>query len=420
MTNSEQWKSTFFRFWLTQALSLFGSGLASFSVVWWITEKTGSSVILATVSLATLVPGVLIAPIAGALVDQLNRKWIIIIADAVSAMMALLLVVLFWAGNIQLWHIIVINIVRALAGTFQFPAVQSSTSLLVPKQQLTRVAGLNQALQGATMIATPPLGAFLLSVLPIHLILGIDVLTAVVAIAILFFVFIPQPSTLQSITRIPTNVWQDMRAGFTFIKQWPALVNIMIIAALINLVLTPAFILIPILVTQHFYGSAFQLGWINAAYGFGTVAGGALLGIWGGFKRRIHTSLLGLAGLAIGCFVVGSAGHEAYWLAVSGMALIGIMNAFANGPFFAILQSTIPPEMQGRFFTLLMGVSTAAAPLGLVLAGPLADQFGVQIWYLLSAVICGSIVAWIMFNPAILRFEENKIHLDAITEAAAD
>lgn len=420
MTNAENWKSTFLRFWLTQALSLFGSGLASFSVVWWITEKTGSSVILATVSLATLLPGIIIAPIAGALVDQLNRKWIIIIADAVSAVMAMLLVVLFWEGSIQLWHIIVINIIRALAGTFQFPAVQSSTSLLVPKQQLTRVAGLNQALQGATMIATPPLGALLLSVLPIHLILGIDVLTAILAICLLFFILIPQPSDRQSITRVPATIWQDIRAGFTFIKQWPALVNIMVIAALINLVLTPAFILIPILVTQHFYGSAFQLGWINAAYGFGTVVGGALLGIWGGFKRRILTSLFGLAGLGIGCLLVGRAGSEAYWLAVSGMALVGIMNAFANGPFFAILQSTIPHEMQGRFFTVLMSVSTAAAPLGLALAGPLADRLGVQIWYLLSAAICGLIVVWILFNPAILRFEEKRIHMDAATEAAAD
>lgn len=418
MRNQENWKPTFFRFWLTQALSLFGSGLASFSVVWWITDKTGSSVILATVSLATLVPGIVIAPLAGALVDQLNRKWIIIIADAISAIMAILLVILFWAGSIQLWHIVVINIVRALAGTFQFPAVQSSTSLIVPKQHLMRVSGLNQALQGATMIATPPLGAFLLSFLPIHFILEIDVLTAFLAICMLFFIIIPQPSTRQFISHITTTVWQDMHAGFTFIKQWPALINIMFIAALINFVLTPAFTLVPILVTRHFFGSAFHLGWVNAAYGFGTVAGGALLGIWGGFKRRIHTSLLGLIGLGIGCFVVGSAGKEAYWLAVSGMALVGIMNAFTNGPFFAILQSTIPPEIQGRFFTVLMSVSTAAAPVGLALAGPLADRLGVQIWYLLSAVICGIMVVWIMFSPALLRFEESQMHLDAITESA--
>jgi len=414
MKDTNQWKLTFFQFWFTQALSLIGSGLASFSVIWWITKTTGSSTILATVSLAILLPGILIGPMAGALVDQLNRKWIMIIADAVSALLALLLVALFWTNSIQLWHIFVINILRALAGAFQFPAVQSSTSLMVPKEQLTRVAGLNQALQGATMIATPPLGALLLSLLPIHLILGIDVLTAVFAICLLFFILIPQPPAHQAITRIPTKVWQDVLAGFTFLRQWPALIHIMFIAALLNLVLMPAFTLVPILVTQHFFGSAFQLGWINAAYGFGIVGGGALLGVWGGFKRRIHTSLFGLAGLGIGCLMIGSSSREAYWIAVVGMTLVGIMNAFANGPFFAILQSTVPPEMQGRVFTVLMSVSMAAAPIGLALAGPLADWLGVQLWYMLSALICGVIVVWIMLNPAILQLEEKQPDLKAI------
>lgn len=417
MKDTNQWKLTFFQFWFTQALSLIGSGLASFSVIWWITKTTGSSTILATISLASLLPGILIGPMAGALVDQLNRKWIMIIADAVSALLALLLVALFWTSSIQLWHIFVINILRALAGAFQFPAVQSSTSLMVPKEHLTRVAGLNQAVQGATMIATPPLGALLLSLLPIHLILGIDMLTAAVAICLLFFILIPQPPARQAITRIPTTVWQDMLAGFAFLRRWSALINIMFIAALLNLVLIPAFTLVPILVTQHFYGSAFQLGWINAAYGFGIVGGGALLGVWGGFKRRIHTSLFGLTGLGIGCLMIGSSPREAYWIAVVGMTLVGIMNAFANGPFFAILQSTVPPEMQGRVFTVLMSVSMASAPIGLALAGPLADWLGVQLWYMLSSLICGGIVVWIMLNPAILQLEEKQIDLKAIAEA---
>jgi len=123
MENANQWKFIFFKFWSTQALSLLGSGLASFAVIWWITQTTGSSTVLATVSLVTLLPGIFLGPIAGTLVDQFNRKWIMIVSDAVSALLALLLVALFWTNSIQLWHICVINILRALAGAFQFPAV---------------------------------------------------------------------------------------------------------------------------------------------------------------------------------------------------------------------------------------------------------------------------------------------------------
>jgi len=417
MAAKSQWKFTFFKFWFTQALSLIGSGLASFSVIWWITEKTGSSTILATLAVASLLPGILLGPIAGALVDQFDRKWIMIISDAVSALLALLLVALFWTSSIQLWHICVINILRALAGAFQFPAVQSSTSLMVPKEQLARVAGLNQALQGMSMVAIPPLGALLLSVLPVHMILGIDVLTAVVAISLLFSIHIPQSISHQSITGVPMKVWQDMRAGFAFLREWPALINIMCIAALLNMVLIPAFTLVPILVTQHFHGSAFQLGWINAGYGFGIIGGGVLLGVWGGFKRRIFTSLLGLAGLGIGSFIIGTSPRDAYWMAVTGMALVGIMNALANGPFFAVLQSVVPPTMQGRVFTVLMSISMSAAPIGLAVAGPLADRLGVQIWYVLSALICAIIFLWIVFSPALLHLEEKQIDLPVVADA---
>jgi DHA3 family macrolide efflux protein-like MFS transporter len=300
--------------------------------------------------------------------------------------------------------------VRGVAGAFQFPAVQSSTSLMVPKEQLARVAGLNQALQGITMIATPPLGALLLSLLPIHLILGIDVLSAAVAICLLLTIAIPQPMIHRATAHVAATVWQDMRAGFSFLRRWPALLSVMCIAALLNLVLTPAFTLVPILITQHFHGSAVQLGLINAMYGFGIISGGALLGIWGGFRRRIMTSLLGLTGLGVGSFLIGISPSDAFGMAVAGMALVGMMNTFANGPFFAILQSIVPPEMQGRVFTVLMTVSMAMAPFGLALAGPLSDRFGVQLWYVLGALICCLMVIWIVFSPGLLHLEEEQMH----------
>jgi DHA3 family macrolide efflux protein-like MFS transporter len=420
MENLRYWKPTFFTFWFTQALSLFGSGLASFALVWWITESTGSATVLATASLAALLPGILFGPLAGALVDRLNRKRIIIVSDAISALLALLLVMLFWTNNIQLWHIYAINIVRGVAGAFQFPAVQSSTSLMVPKEQLARVAGLNQALQGVTMIATPPLGALLLSLLPIHLILGIDVLSALAAICLLLTIAIPQPMIHRATAHIAATVWQDMRAGFSFLRRWPALLSVMCIAALLNLVLAPAFTLVPILITQHFHGSAVQLGLINATYGFGIISGGALLGIWGGFRRRIMTSLLGLTGLGVGSFLIGISPSDAFGMAVAGMALVGMMNTFANGPFFAILQSIVPPEMQGRVFTVLMTVSMAMAPIGLALAGPLSDRFGVQLWYILGALICCLMVIWIVLSPGLLHLEEEQMQPVWAVESASE
>src|SRR6185503_17232712 len=400
-----RWKLPFFTFWVTQALSLFGSGLASFGLIWWITDSTGSATVLATISLAALLPGVLFGPVAGVLVDRFNRKAILIFSDSVSALLALALVALFWSSHIQLWHIYIINILRGLAGTLQFPAVQSSTSLMVPKEHLARVSGLNQALQGLMMIAAPPLAAMLLSVLPLHTILGIDVLTAAIAILLLAGIRLPQPTLGHAITNTVSTVWQDMRAGFSFLIRWPALLSVMCIAALLNLMLAPAFTLVPILVTQHFAGSAMQLGWMNAAYGIGIIGGGTLLAVWGGFKRRILTALLGVTGLGVGSFLIGISPSNAFGLALTGMVMVGVMNAFANGPFFAILQAIVPTELQGRVFTTLMSISMAMAPIGLAIAGPLADRFGIQLWFILGALICGLMAIWILLSPALLNLE---------------
>jgi len=405
MQKETRWKLPFFTFWATQALSLFGSGLASFGLIWWITDSTGSATILATVSMAALLPGILFGPVAGVLVDRFNRKAILIFSDSLSALLALALVALFWSGHIQLWHIYIINILRALAGTLQFPAVQSSTSLMVPKEQLARVSGLNQALQGLMMIAAPPLAAMLLSVLPLHTILGIDVLTAAIAILLLVGIRLPQPTLDHAITNTVSTVWQDMRAGFSFLIRWPALLSVMCIAALLNLMLAPAFSLVPILVTQHFAGSAMQLGWMNAAYGIGIIGGGTLLAVWGGFKRRILTALLGVTGLGVGSFLIGISPSNAFGLALTGMVIVGVMNAFANGPFFAILQTIVPTELQGRVFTTLMSISMAMAPIGLAIAGPLADRFGIQLWFILGALICGLMTIWILLSPALLNLE---------------
>lgn len=188
------------------------------------------------------------------------------------------------------------------------------------------------------------MGALLLALLPLHSILAIDMISAVIAIGLLFVSRIPQPVGKQAEAGVK-GVWQDMRAGFAYIVRWPALLNVLVVSALLNLVLTPAFSLVPILVTKHFAGGAPQLAWMNAAYGFGFVAGGILLGVWGGFKRCVFTSLLGLAGLGLGSFLIGIAPTFAIGLGLVAMAVLGVMNPLANGPFFAILQAVVEPKM---------------------------------------------------------------------------
>ena len=316
--STRNWKFSFFTIWSGQAISLLGSQLVQFALIWWLTKTTGSATVLATATLVGLIPQVFIGPVAGALVDRWSRRGIMVVADSLIALATLGLVVLFWTGIVQVWHVYLLMFIRSAAGGFHWPAMQASTSLMVPKEHLTRVQGLNQMLQGAVSIGAAPLGALLLVFLPMQGILGIDIGTAMLAVIPLLFIAVPQPlrgeTTEASTGR--TTLWQDLKAGLRYVWAWPGLVMILGMATLINLLVTPAFALLPILVTGHFGGQAMQLAWMESAWGIGVVVGGLTLSAWGGFRRKVATSLVGLILMGVALSVIGVLSPSAFWLAV--------------------------------------------------------------------------------------------------------
>ncbi len=412
------WKTQFFLIWIVQALSWVGSSLVHFALIWWLTETTGSATVLATAATIGMLPGIFLGPIAGACVDRWNRRTVLMAADGLVALATLILALIHNAGWMQPWHIYAVLFVRSCAGSFHWPAMQASTSLMVPKEQLARVAGMNQTLQGVTNIITPPLGAVLLGILPLYGILGIDVVTAILAITpiLINLVHIPQPEAQPvAATEAKPTLWRDMADGLRYVCGWTGLMIVMVIAALINLVLNPAFALMPLLVTKHFGGDALQLGWLNSAFGIGVLLGGLTLSAWGGFKRRVNTSTLGLVGMGLGTLVVGLTPSSEFSVALGGMFLVGCMNPLPNGPLFAILQSTVEPNMQGRVFTLIGSASSAASPLGMIAAGPLADALGVPIWYVVGGIVTLMLGASMLTIPALRTMEDHHSQASAAT-----
>jgi MFS transporter, DHA3 family, macrolide efflux protein len=421
MTDSEKtstnWKARFFTIWIPQQVSILGSALGRFAMIWWLTETTGSATVLATATMVATIPDVLLGPIAGAYVDRHNRQRIMIAADALVALASAVLAVLFWTNSLQIWHVYAIMLIRSLGSQFHWPAMHASTSLMVPEGQLSRIAGINSATQGALRIIAPPLGAMLLSLLRLHGVMIIDVLTAAIAIAPLFLVTIPQPSQFTDSSRERTSLSSDLREGLKYVAGWPGLMGVLGMALTINLVLNPAASLLPILVRNVFGGGATELGWVNSAFGLGVLAGGLVLGAWGGFRRRMATSLLGLVGLGAGCLIIGLAQPPLFWLLITGLLIMGMMNSITNGPLMAILQAKVEPEMQGRVFTLVGAGAAAISPLGLAMAGPLADTFGVQVWYVLGGAICVLLGIGAAFVPSIINMED---HVLQPSDSAAD
>jgi len=407
MANQKSMKS-FLIIWGGQIFSLLGSQLVQFALVWYLTKTTGSARVLTLATLVALLPQIFLSPLAGALVDRWDRRRVMIVADGLTALATVVLAALFMAGSVEVWHIYLLMFVRSAGGAFHWPAMKASTTLLVPEQHLARISGLNEALWGLASIISPPLGAILLAFLPIQSILAIDIITALIAIAPLVFIPIPNPS------RSPEPAGQtgfsavltDLSQGLRLVRDWPGLLMILVIAMLLNLLVTPAFALIPIMVTQTFAGGAVQLAWTEAAWGVGLLAGGVLMGTWGGFKRRILTGMLGLIVMGVGLVGVGLTPPSAFKWVLVGLFLAGMMNTLANSSFFAALQATVPADMQGRIFTLVMSGASAMAPLGLLIAGPFAEAFGVQPWFLFGGLIVLALGLASYFVPPIMQFEE--------------
>jgi DHA3 family macrolide efflux protein-like MFS transporter len=403
-----QWKLRFFPIWTAQLFSLLGSSLVGFALVWWLTKTTGSATVLATASLAGLIPQVVLGPIAGTFVDRWNRRLTMILADGTIALATLAIALLFWLGDVTIWHIYLLMFIRSVAGGFHYPAMTASTSLMVPQKHLARIQGLNSMVGGGMNIISAPLGALLIEALPMQGVLGIDVITALIAISPLFFIHIPQPVRNGSAANSQPTFWQDFKAGFRVIVEWNGLLWIALMAVIINFLLTPAFSLLPILVTRHFSGGALQLAWTNSMFGIGVIAGGLVLSVWGGFKTRMHTSLTGILGMAVGVTIVGLAPANGYYLALVGLFFCAFFNPIANGPLLATVQAVVPPEMQGRVFTLIGSAASLMSPVGLMIAGPLADVMGVQTWFIVGAVAMFILGGGAFFIPAITQFEHSR------------
>jgi DHA3 family macrolide efflux protein-like MFS transporter len=404
--DNKPWKTRFFTIWSGQALSILGSQLVQFALIWYLTVQTGSATVLATASLVGMLPNVALGPFIGTLVDRWDRRRIMLLADSLVAMATIALAVLFALDVVEVWQIFAVLFIRSLAGAFHANAMNASTSLMVPVEHLTRIQGINQMLEGGLNVVAAPLGALLLGMLPMQGILSIDVITALFAILPLAFTHVPQPER-NVVDAEKTSVWTDFKAGLRYMIGWPGLLIIGLMTVGINFTIIPAFSLLPLMIKDYFGGSAIHLSWMESAMGAGMIFGGAMLGLWGGFSRKILTSLVGLMGMGVGTLILALAPSSAIFLAVGGALLVGLMTPMTMGPFFAVIQSTVEPDMQARVFSLLSSVGTGIAPLGLMIAGPVADRAGIQAWFLLGGILCISMAVTGLFIPAVMNMEKN-------------
>jgi DHA3 family macrolide efflux protein-like MFS transporter len=395
----------FFVLWTGQSLSLIGSQAVQFALIWWLTERSGSAAILATATLLGLLPPVVLGPVIGTLIDRWDRKRVMLAADGITAAAALLLAGLFATGTAEVGHVLGLLFLRALGAAFHAPAMTASTTLMVPEKYYTRIQGLNQSVQGVLAIVAAPLGALLLTVFSMTGVMMVDVGTALLAILPLAAIRVPQPPRSAAASE-GSSVWAETVAGFRYLMSRRGHRTLVAMSALINAFVVPAFALLPLLVLERLNGGAVQFGWLSSSLGVGLIVGGVGLSAWGGFRKRIVTAMTGMIALGLAVTAVGITPASSFAWALISMSCVGIIVPLVNGPVHAIFQATIAPDYQGRAFTLIASLATGAAPLGLIVAAPVAELLDVGAWYLAGGVACVAMGIAGLLAPSLRAIED--------------
>ncbi|MBN1681981.1 MFS transporter [Candidatus Bathyarchaeota archaeon] len=402
--------------YIGQAFSLFGSTLVQFSLVWYLTRSTGSASVLAIGTIMAMLPNIVLAPIAGAYVDRWSRKWVLIISDALTAFSVLILAILFTLNSVTVWHIYFLMLFRSLMGVFHSTAFQASTSLMVPDKHLARVGGLNQALVGFMNILAFPIGAILMDMLPLYGILSIDVATAIIAILPIFILGVPQPK--ENLIQKKSLVI-ELKEGFHFLMDLPHGKFLFLGIMIVNFLVTPAVTLIPLYITQYFKGGAIEYAWAESVFGIGLIIGGITLTLWGGFKRRMLTTMLSFLVGGITLTLIGLLPPNGYRTLLIYCFILGFIIPIGGSSFFAMIQSLSPPELHGRIISMVNAASAAMSPLGLALAGPITDMMGPQIWFITGGITMSSLSAIAITIREIINIEEtmnNKNNNSRVSE----
>lgn len=366
--------------WAGQFVSIFGTTMTQFALTIWSWEFVTKihpvddpATAMALVGFFNFLPQVLFSPIAGALVDRWNRKLVMMLSDLAAGISTISIFLLYTSGNLQIWHLYLAGAFTGIFQAFQWPAYSASISLMIPKEQYSRADALLGLAESAPQIFAPILAGILLTVIGIAGIMVIDIVSFLAAIGTLLFVFIPQPERSETGDKAQGNLLQESLFGFKYILARRSLLGLQLIFFFGNLLASMTFPLLAPMILARTNNDGLTLSVVQAALGAGGVIGGLTLAARGGLKRRVNGVLGGwfLSSIS-GGVILGIGRILPVWI-VAGF-LTSFIVVYINASNQAIWQAKVPPDIQGRVFAARRMIAQIVGPLGILLAGPLADK----------------------------------------------
>jgi MFS family permease len=357
--------------WIGQVISLLGTAMSSFGLTIWVYKLTGSATALSLMGFFFVTPMLIISPLAGALVDRSNRKFMMMISDLASGITTIVIFILYVTNTLQIWQLYITSAIMGLFQAFQWPAFSATITTMLPKEQYGRANGLMSLAESGSGILAPVLAGALLALVGLGGILAIDIATFIIAILALLVVVVPQPKATQVGEKSKGSLWKESIYGFHYIWKRPSLLGLQLIFLVGNFLASIAFILTAPMVLSRTGNNVLALGTVNSIAAIGGVVGGVVMSAWGGTRRKVHGVLTGwsLSGLFLSLFGLGRS--VPVWSATEFAS--GAISPWINASNQAIWQAKVAPDVQGRVFSIRGLIAWISMPAAMLVAGPLAD-----------------------------------------------
>lgn len=362
----------FFILWGSQFVSTLGTAMTSFALIVWVYGQKGTASSITLLSVCSLLPSILFSFVAGTIADRWDKKRTMLLTDAFAALGTITILVLYLTSSLQIWHLYIINFLLSFMNAFQGPASYVATSLLVPKEQYVRVSGMHAFSSSIVTILAPALGSAVLAFGGLKTVLMVDLTTFSIAFLILLL-FIKIPPIKHNTEEVKESFLKSCLSGIRFLKEHTALLRIILFFAFINFIAKMgSYGMLPALILSRTGNDQVSLGMVEAAVGFGALFGSILVVLTKPAKSRVSVIFFA-CGIS---FLLGDVGVSLthtlpLWVIVAFSSNVPM--AFLNANLTAIMRTNVPIEMQGRVFSARDTIQFSTIPLGLFLAGLLAD-----------------------------------------------
>ncbi len=398
---SNNWKKNIVLFLASQTISLFGTSLVQYAIMWHITLKTQSGFMMTISIICGFLPMFLLSPFGGVWADRYNRKNLIVIADSFIATATFILAMLFYAGHDFIWLLFVTSAVRALGSAIQAPAVNAFIPQIVPEEKLTKVNATNGSIQSMVTLLSPMVSGALLSVTSLEIIFFIDVVTAAIAVIIMIFFLKVQPHS-RALEKQETSYIKDIYDGLKYLREHAFLKVYFAYLAVFYVLLAPPAFLTPLQVARSFGDDVWRLTALEVVFSVGMMAGGIFMASWGGFKNKINT-------MALSCYVMSFCTVlfgviPSFWPYIFVMGIFGVVMPILNTPAIVLLQEKVEGDYLGRVFSILSMITSIMMPFGMLIFGPVSDFVRIE-WLMIGT---GSLLVVLT-----VFFSRNKILLEA-------